>query len=139
MWTDETVLDMKVLEACPTAHVLLAKVINLEYYQPELAKKYPNLVALTDMPILVWGPTHAKEKRSTNPDRWHFNFRPITHKDGNYRLGSVLHAPIMCMLNMFEGEVGAWVRRLKQVRLLTQQKVLILARAMFAAYPTLVG
>ncbi len=40
MWTDDAVLDAKVLEGCPTAHFLLAKVIDLEYYQPELAKKY---------------------------------------------------------------------------------------------------
>ncbi len=46
-------LDVNVLEADPTVHVLLAKVIDLDHYHPELAKQYPHVAALTDTPILV--------------------------------------------------------------------------------------
>ena len=141
-WVKEGVIDEKDLADCPSKHVLVAKIVD--HFHPDLAARYPQVHTFMNRPIVVYGFVHSREKRrAQSPDQWLLQCRPINCVGGKYRLGSTLHAPSLCIRAMFQGEVGTWLRRVKQIRLVidvkVQQKVLVLSHALALAYPTLVG
>jgi hypothetical protein len=141
-WVKDGIIDEKDLADCPSKHVLVAKIVD--HFHPDLAARYPQVHTFMNRPIVVYGFVHSREKRrAQSPDDWLLQCRPINCVGGKYRLGSTLHAPSLCIRAMFQGEVGTWLRRVKQIRLVidvkVQQKVLVLSHALALAYPTLVG